>query len=447
MVQHTRAHLWSSGTLPRFGSSCLALAVLMGACAEKGAELASPVAAPTVFYIGGGVTAPDLERAALGTVARALAIALNDPNMRQLLKTHLRAAPYNEHKIELAGYLRRPEASPLLSKLANGAGQTASQMLATLQQVRSVELYMPVKAQRESWTGDTDLLVAAQLVEHDPIMGFDRSGNGVAMDESGPPDQSTIAIVGAETRWNQPMSLVSSRNANDLNGQAIGTLVPFKPTISNLVDCGTDCGGGGGGGGAIQTAPGLYLEFSRILDMKEPWVRGAPEVEVHIHGSTPNNDPEIIDDRACAGEHSPDPKYVFDQNDGFWSGQVMIFAIDSLANMPADRDYHIIFWEDDNDSCTLKLDSNTLRMYVLTAAEGFVKAAMFFVKGYTWPLSAVAFVGTFYSNKGEWMLTNDDYIGLARVSLPNYPYYYPDNTHVLIDENGGLNGRANINWH
>jgi len=405
--------------------------------------LAGPGGVHPELVVGGGVTASDVERAALGRVARSLAIALNNPSMRQVLKAHLRAAPFKEHKVELASYLRRADAGEILAQMASARGKAGSEILADLSQVRAVELYMPVKQQRETWLGDADVLVAAQLVEHDPIMAFDKLGNAVALDESAPPTQPTIVIVGAETRFNQPMPAATSRNTNDKGGQAIGTLTQLEPKASALVDCGTDCGGGGA---PPPIPPGLYLEFSRILDMKEPWIRGAPEVEVHIHGPNVADQPTSYNDRACAGEHSPDPRYVFDQNDGFWSGRVMIYHPDSLSSLPGAA-YNIIFWEDDNDSCTLKLDSNVLMQYVWTAYQSVIKVGYILARGYTWPVMAVAVIGTIYNNAGEWMLTNDDYIGLARLSVPEYSYYYPDNTHVLIDENGNLNGRANIVWH
>lgn len=451
MTRRTGVENHASGTsltFRRLRSVCLLglLAAVPQACADQAVKLAGPGGVHPELVVGGGVTATDAERAALGRTARSLAIALNNPNLRQGLKVHLRAAPFKEHKVELASYLRRADAGEILARMASARGKTGSEILADLSQVRSVELYMPVKQQRETWLGDADVLVAAQLVEHDPIMAFDKLGNAVALDESAPPTQPTIVIVGAETPFNQPMPAATSRNTNDKGGQAIGTLTKLEPRASSLVECGTDCGGGGSVGAPALTS-GLYLEFSRILDAKEPWIRGEPEVEVHIHGASDANQPNIVDDRACAGEHSPDPRYVFDQNDGFWSGQVMIFAMDSLTSMPDTLDYHIIFWEDDNTPCILKLDSPVLRNFILTAVQGGVKGAMLMRKGWPWPVAAVAFLGTFYSNKGEWMLTNDDYIGLARVSLPLALYYYPENTHVIVDENGSLNGRANINWH
>jgi hypothetical protein len=371
--------------------------------------------------------------------------------MRQLLKAHLRAAPIREHKVELGSYLRRADAGEILARMARARGTTESDILADLTQVRSVELYMPVRAQRETWIGDTDVLVAAQLVEHDPIMAFDKAGNEVAMDESGPPTQPTIVIVGTETRFNQPLLAANSRNTNDRNGQAIGTLIREEPQTSALVECGSDCSGGGGGGSVVIPVPGLYLEFSRIVDAKEPWIRGEPEVEVHIHGATSENEPNIMDDRSCSGaEQWGDPRKRFDQNDGFWSGSVLLFTASELGAMPSLLDYHIIYWEDDNEACVLKLDSNVLRSYLLATLRAAGSAAVNLKYG--WPTAISVFIASWYNSAGEWMLTNDDYIGDAifqtppGVYTPSGIFYYPDNTHVIVDEDR-VNGRANIVWH
>lgn len=433
---------------PQLAALVTLLMASLASCTDQMTKLSGPGVAHPELIVGAGVTAPDAERAALGRLARSLAVALNDPATRKVLKAHLRAAPFKEHKVELASYLRKGDAAGILARMASGRGKPTSDILADLNQLRSVELYMPVKAQRESWLGDTDVLVAAQLVEHDPIMAFDKLGNAVALDESGPPSQPTIVIVGTETRFNQPMLAASSLNTNDRDGQAIGTLIPLKPRVANLVACGEECGGGGdvgGGGGGTTIPPGLYLEFSRILDAKEPWPRGDPEVEVHIHTEDLPSAPGYFYDQACAGEHSPDPRYVFDQNDGFWSGRVMIYHMDSVPR--PDARYNIIYWEDDNDSCTLKSGADVLHGYAVLASQLGIKIGMLMVRGWPMPVAAIAAIATIYANAGEWMLTNDDYIGIARVSLPEYPYYYPDNTHVIIDENGNLNGRANIVWH
>jgi hypothetical protein len=52
------------------------------------------------------------------------------------------------------------------------------------------------------------------------------------------------------------------------------------------------------------------------------------------------------------------------------------------------------------------------------------------------------FLGTFFSNPGAWLLTNDDFLGAA-VDQASAGYYYPGNTHVIMDGTT-LNGRATI---
>jgi hypothetical protein len=52
------------------------------------------------------------------------------------------------------------------------------------------------------------------------------------------------------------------------------------------------------------------------------------------------------------------------------------------------------------------------------------------------------FFGTLFSNAGSWLLTNDDFLGVA-VDQTSAGYNYPGNTHVLMDGTT-LNGRATI---
>ncbi|MFL5504360.1 MAG: hypothetical protein ACJ799_10165, partial [Gemmatimonadaceae bacterium] len=59
-----------------------------------------------------------------------------------------------------------------------------------------------------------------------------------------------------------------------------------------------------------------------------------------------------------------------------------------------------------------------------------------------WPLVAGVFVATLFANAGSWLLTNDDFIGIA-VDQTSAGYAYPGNTHVIMNGTT-LNGRATI---
>jgi hypothetical protein len=387
-------------------------------------------------------SSPNEERAALSKVARLVAVALDNEPARQHLKRDMRAAPFHEHKLELVPYLRSKDGKALLDRMVGASEGSELDLLRTLSSIRRLEFYMPVATQRESWTGSSDVLVVSQLDEADPIVAFDESGAEVALDIKVAPAQPTLSIVPVETRFDQPMPVIASKNVRDKDGAAIGTLESIRPKSSNLIACDDPCGGGSISSPPV--APGLYLEFSRLLDMKEPWFRGDPEVEVHIHGPTSVSAPTYGDNLSCSGEHVGDPSKYFDQNGGFWEGRVLLFS-GSETVAYADKfkqGFHVLFWEDDNEPCTLKLDTNALSEVLRSTATAFSTVAIKVLPGASPPVMVGVFLGTFFSSAGLWLLTNDDFLGAA-VDQASAGYYYPGNTHVIMDGTR-LNGRATI---
>jgi hypothetical protein len=239
------------------------------------------------------------------------------------------------------------------------------------------------------------------------------------------------------------MTAAASRNARDQGGNAIGTLEPMVPKVSSLVLCGETCDGGGGGA-PPPIPPGLYLEYSRILDAKEPWFRGDPEIEVHIQGPTTQAAPTYGEDLSCSGEHAYDFRKVFNQDGAFWEGRVMLFSADETVAFTNkfNQGFHVLFWEDDNVPCVLKLDSTALVDLLKSTANAFSTVAIKVIPGASVPVMVGVFLGTFFSNPGAWLLTNDDFLGAA-VDQASAGYYYPGNTHVIMDGTT-LNGRATI---
>jgi hypothetical protein len=422
----------------------LALLVAVGACADSPGSIVAPSPSREVVSTPGAAALSE-ERAALTTIARLVAEAMDNEPARQRLKRDMRAAPFREHKLELASYLRSNDGRALLERMATlGGGEQT--VLATLSKIRPLELYVPVAAQRESWTGKADVLVLSQLDESEPIVSFDERGGAVALDRKAPPAQPVLSIVPVETNFSQPMPSATSRNARDMNGQAIGTLEPFAAKGAGLIECGETCGGGGGST-TTTVEPGLYLEFSRILDMKEPWFRGDPEIEVHIQGPSAASAPTYGDDRSCSGEHAYDYRKVFNQDGAFWEGQVMLYSeaeVVSFTNQFKDG-FHVLFWEDDNEPCVLKLDTNTLVEVLKSTASATGTVALKVVPGASWGVVAAAFVGNFFANAGAWLQTNDDFLGSA-VDEAMAGYYYSGSTHVIMDGTT-LNGRATIVYH
>ncbi|MFL5526734.1 MAG: hypothetical protein ACJ79I_09965 [Gemmatimonadaceae bacterium] len=424
----------------------LALFAAFVACADPASRTVAPTVSPDITIDPGGATA-DEERVALTKIARLVAEALDNEPARQQLKRDLRAAPFREHKLELAAYLRSKEGRSLLDRVVALSARGEAELFGTLAAVRPLEFYMPVAKHRETWTGSADVLVVSQLDESGPLVAFDKQGREVTLDRKTAPEQPTLSIVPVETRFDQPMNPTTSRNVRDLNGNAIGTLERAEIRSSSMMICDETCqsGDGGGGGGSTPTIPpGLYLEFSRILDVKEPWSRGDPEIEVHIHGPTSTASPRYGVDKSCSGEHAYDYRKVFNQDGGFWEGRVMLFSPEEISSYVStfNEGFHVFFWEDDNDPCVLKLDNNTLLNLVTSAATAFGTVSVKLIPGTPWPLVAGVFVATLFANAGSWLLTNDDFIGIA-VDQTSAGYAYPGNTHVIMNGTT-LNGRATI---
>ena len=89
------------------------------------------------------------ERAALSKIARLVAVAMDNEPARQHLKRDMRAAPFHEHKLELAPYLRSRHAKALVDQMVRLSGGNESELFRTLSAVRRLQLYMPVAKQRE----------------------------------------------------------------------------------------------------------------------------------------------------------------------------------------------------------------------------------------------------------------------------------------------------------
>jgi hypothetical protein len=387
----------------------------------------------------------DPERQALERLARAVAIALGEQEFRSDVKGRMQKAPFKEHKLELRKFLTKS----IAKSMADAAGSSPEAILADLALVRPLELYMPVESQRASWTGGKDLLVVAGIEEDDPIIGFDLRGNRVAVSNDAPPALPTIAIVPAETRFDEPVDSRSSININDQGSRSIGTLrqcgeagvqcAPSrlalkKPTA--IVECGDSCGGGGGGG---YGPPGSYMTFSRIVDAKEPWWKGNPEVEVHIHGPVSAANSQYGADLGCSGEHALSERY-FDQNGGFWNGSVLIIdqAQDAAINQLSDG-YHVIFWEDDSTPCQLKTNENVLLNSIVATLSAAGTAALKQAKWGQWPLVAAAFVASLWEHK-DWLAGNDDLIGIL---VPATSVWADGSNYNLMD-GSSINGRVKI---
>lgn len=427
--------------------SCAAFVLLTGSfgCADNALDVTKPTVRRQASPAPG--ESAGTERAALTTLARAIALSLANDAIRAEVLQQMQSAPFREHKLEMRKYLNPGK----LARTASASGKNGDDIAAALNTVRDLEFYMPVASQRESWTGDANILVASQLDDGDEIVAFDLKGRQVALTEASPPLLPTLTLVPVETRFDVPLDPKKSGNINDRGEKSIGTMVRCDENplacssasgnrgleISKVIDCG-ECGAGGSSYGT----PGYYMTFSRIVDMGEPWTKGDPEIEVHVHGPVSAGNTQYGEDLSCSGEHAVVER-IFDQNNAFWNGSVLIFTRDQVNAFNAEfpDGHHILFWEDDDTACGLKFNSDTL-MGALAATAAAVGGAA--VKG-GWPVGWGLILGSFLANaynQMTWLRTNDDYLG-ALVPAQNHGDSWSDANSTLL-KGSEVNGRANI---
>lgn len=104
------------------------------------------------------------EEETLRALTRNIAMALQDRALRTRILNDLRNSRFTEeHKLELASYLRGESAGVLLEKISSVTGQSREDLLLLLSSIRPMEFYMPSSVHRGLWRGGDDLLVASLL--------------------------------------------------------------------------------------------------------------------------------------------------------------------------------------------------------------------------------------------------------------------------------------------
>src|SRR3989454_937276 len=281
------------GAQPRQGvgmcsytSRAAALALLVGAlaCSDRPPGTAPDAAGgPNVLSTA---TNPEL-------LARSLALALGDPAFRAHVKGELDRSPFREHKLSFQRFLAAGRGHALAA-MALRTGVATADLGRAAEGAIPLEMYLPVPEHRRIWKGDSNVLVATSVADHDPPVAFDVQGNRLVLDPERPPATPVIAVVPVETDFSTTPAAIECMSCGSL------WLPPPPPT-----------------------APGLNLTKAHFADDFEGWLKGGPDFEVHILGQRRQTD--SLTDYQCAGETQPTPHY-FDQNALDWSGSVMLFS-------------------------------------------------------------------------------------------------------------------------
>ena len=265
----------------------------------------------------------DLPAAAREHLARRIALALADDRFRARLKQDLDRSPVREGKLHFQRYLTSSGARAS-ADIARLSGESNAAVDLDARRAPALELYLPVPAHRAAWTGDDRILVATTADERQPPVAFSPKGERFVLSSSSPPDIPVLALVPVET---------------DFDRIASGSQLQGSPT-----------------GGGSTSPPGLYMTNSHLVETFESWVKGAPEIEVHMLGQAGSSD-SLTTYSCAAGTASG--YFRFDQNSLDWSGNVLLInqtQLNSYKSAHPNQNLRVFVVEDDDTSCQIKTD-------------------------------------------------------------------------------------------
>jgi hypothetical protein len=291
----------------------LAAALALAACSDR--------TSPTAFTEQAQADR-DTPAAARERLAQRIALALADDAFRARLKRELDHSPVRENKLHFQRYLSAAHARAA-EDLARITGEGNVAVTRDARRAPELELYLPVPAHRAAWTGDARILVATTADERQPPVAFSPRGERRVLDPATPPDIPVLALVPVETDFDR------------------------APEARLL---------GGPSGGPPPPPAGLYMTRSHLVESFEGWMKGAPEIEVHMLGQAGKTD--SLTTYSCAGGHASG-YYRFDQNTLDWSGEVLLINQTQLniyrAGHPG-QNFRVFFVEDDDAPCQIKSD-------------------------------------------------------------------------------------------
>jgi len=277
-------------------------------------------------------------------LARRLALALQDRDFRAAVHAEVTGSQLPEGKVHFQRFLT-DQGGKQRRRLAELAGEREEAIGSDLFGAAPIEVYLPVRDHRRAWKGEAAILVATATRDGDPPIAFDPRGRRLLLDPITPPKTPVIALVPAE---------------HDFSSAGIPAQVPHEPP------------GGYGGGGTTSpsTTPGLYLTYAQLTSTFEGWLKGAPEIEVHMLGQDGSSN--TLKSYQCAGERAGGP-YAFNMDEKEWRGNVLLFSqaqLDGYKASHPSQALRILVLEDDDTPCGIRSDSaRVTRMFELIASK------------------------------------------------------------------------------
>src|ERR1700674_3716287 len=118
----------------------VALLAALAGCADPASPTVG-LSAPSSAQSEPAPSPGNEERAALSKIARLVAVAMDNEPARQHLKRDMRVAPFHEHKLELAPYLRSKDGKALLDRMVSASGGSQADVVSALSGIRLLQIY------------------------------------------------------------------------------------------------------------------------------------------------------------------------------------------------------------------------------------------------------------------------------------------------------------------
>jgi hypothetical protein len=220
----------------------------------------------------------------------ALAIALRDSTFRAQVIGDMRLSKLPEHKLLLSELLaQRGEA--MRDRLAR-SGEVVGDLVGRAALGDSaLAVYLPIRAQRRSWRGEGDILVAVQVYSRDPIIAFSTDGSQRVLPPDLVPELPMVAITALEL---SPAAVARARSdsaatmmSSSVSGVKLGagTTAKFSEPDCDPVTAIIPCDGDASPNPPLVFPPGIIMTQMTVYDKAEPVIRGDPEIEIQISGT------------------------------------------------------------------------------------------------------------------------------------------------------------------
>jgi hypothetical protein len=169
--------------------------------------------------------------------------------------------------------------------------------------------------------------------------------------------------------------------------------------------------------------------------------KGAPEFEVHVMGQKGSTD--SLETEQCAGESAGSP-YAFNMDNTTWTGSVMLMSQAQLNSYRAahpNKALRILFLEDDQDQCVLRLDATKVTDIIsdIESVLGSQTGAKDSVSGVVKIIKKAPRYIKRFSAVYNFLQSQDEFVGNA-VQDSVAGQFYPGANWILKGENTAVHG-------